>query len=288
MPAPTSRSALPQSRPSTLKWMLPSRLCTLGDMLRRLPYLLVVPLVSLGCEEETKTAPSPATSAAPAPAVTEAPLPKVEKKPARKLKTKDDCGKTLSFDDEKVEAALRLKLQKPDGDISATDLGRLTSLNLSQSETHQLDPCIFPHTKNLKELFLGPGDVEDLSLLADLKKLETLRASINKVSDLKPLAELTKLDRLDLGRTQVRDVSPLANLTNLTELALDDTPVSDVTALAKLEKLERLSLQRTRVKDVSPLKGLKNLKFLYIQDSAVQDTSALAPLRANGLKIFEI
>ncbi|MEZ4221223.1 MAG: leucine-rich repeat domain-containing protein [Polyangiaceae bacterium] len=251
--------------------------------------LVLLALGALACDDEKQPAPTKpsatATAVAAAPFASAAP---VAKKPARKLKTKGDCGAKLSFDDAQVEAAVRLKLQKPQGEISYAELGKLTSLNLSQTETHQLDPCIFPHTKNLKELFLGPGDVSDLSMLADLTKLETLRASINKVEDLKPLAKLTKLDRLDLGRTQVRDVAPLAGLTQLTELALDDTPVSDVSPLGKLENLERLSLQRTRVKDVSALKGLKKLKFLYIQDTPVEDTSALAPLRANGLKIVEI
>ncbi|HRI10029.1 MAG TPA: MFS transporter, partial [Nannocystaceae bacterium] len=92
---------------------------------------------------------------------------------------------------------------------------------------------------------LGPSELDDLSPIAHLTRLETLRASINHVSDLKPLEKLVLLDRLDLGRTYVRDIKPLENLVNLTELELDDTQVSDISPLSKAKKLERLSIRRT-------------------------------------------
>jgi internalin A len=265
----------------------------MSTALKSVSFLALAAVTLVGCDDPApqKAAPSAtvtvaavATSAAPV--VSAAPA-----KPKKKRKTAADCGDgpVVKFDDEKTEAAVRLKLQKPKGDVTRRELAKLTSLNLSQVETDQVDPCIVPYAKNLKELFLGPGGIDDLSPIAELTKLETLRASISKVSDIKPLEKLEKLDRLDLGRTQVRDLTPLAGLVNLTELALDDTPVTDLGPLAKLEKLERLSLQRTRVRDLSPLKGLTNLKFLYVQDSpAADNTAVLAPLRKNGLKIFEL
>lgn len=261
-------------------------------MKRAIATLAVLALIS-GCDDPPaqKAAPSATATAA---AVTPSAAPVASAAPPKqkkKKKTAADCGDgpVVKFDDEQLEAAVRLKLQKPEGDVTRAELGKLTSLNLSQVESDQIDPCVVPYAKNLKELFLGPGGIDDLSPIAELTKLETLRASISKVSDLKPLENLVKLDRLDLGRTQVRDLKPLENLVNLTELALDDTPVSDISPLSKMTKLERLSLQRTRVSDLSPLKDMKNLKFLYVQDSPASDhTAVLAPLRKNGLKIFEI
>jgi internalin A len=189
--------------------------------------------------------------------------------------------------DEKLEAAVRFKLQKPEGDIKVSELSKLRSLNLSQGKTDALDHCLFPHLGNLRELFLGPGKVRDLSLLEGLPKLESLRASLNQVEDIGPLAKLTKMDRLDLGHTKVKDLKPLAEMTSLTELQLDDTPVEDLTPLSGLTKLERLSIQRTRVKDLSPLAKLENLKFLYIAGAPVDNPFQLAPLQRNGLKVID-
>jgi internalin A len=215
-----------------------------------------------------------------------APVPTEEKKPKKKL---EDCpdGNELQIDDEDLEKAIRFKLQKDEGKLVKNDLKRLTSLNLAQSKVHELDICLFPHMTSLKELFLGPGNLDDLSPIENLTKLESLRASLNKVSDIKPLAKMTHMDRLDLGQTQVKDLSPLAAMTRLTELSLDGTPVEELSPLSEMKDLERLSIKHTKVKDVTPIKDLDKLKFIYVTDTpADNDPMSFAPLRANGTKVM--
>ena len=189
--------------------------------------------------------------------------------------------------DAALEAQVRLKTAKPTGDVSVADLGKVKSLNLSQTKVNELDPCIFPHFTNLKELFLGAGKLDDLSPIAGLKNIESLRASLNRVVDLSPLAKLMKMDRLDLGHTMATDLTPLGNLVAMTELELDDSPVVDLKPLANCTKLERLSIQRTNVKDLSPLKPLTSLKFLYTSGAPIDDASVLSPLTSRGLKIVD-
>lgn len=250
-------------------------------------------LSALAACDEKKTEPaSPAPASAtlaqklpsgPASGTGSAEAPRPE--PAKKART---CasGPNADFGDKNLETEVRRKLERPDGNVTIADLAKVRTLNLSNGKTNELDPCIFPHFTALKDLFLGPGDLVDLSPLAGLKNLESLRASINHVSDLKPLQNATKLDRLDLGRTSVKDLTPLGNLANLTELQLDDTPIVDIQPLSSLTKLEKLSLKNTMVKDVSPLKDMKKLKFLYLGGSAAaDDTSVLGPLTAKGLKV---
>ncbi len=248
-------------------------------------------LLTTGCEEKPAPAaagPEKTAAAAPPPApAPPAPTPSVAAAPKPK-KQLADCpkGPEVTFDDKELEGEVRRKLPKPEGVITNADLGSLRSLNLSRLKLPELDVCLFSQLKGLKELFLGPGDYDDLGPIAAAKQLESLRASISQVKDLKPLEKLTRLDRLDLGRTQVSDLAPLAALTKLTELQLDDTQVEDVTPLARLTLLETLSLKRTKVKDVAALKGLKKLKILYTAGSGLDaDPMSVAPLRANGTKI---
>jgi internalin A len=251
-------------------------------------------VAALGCEEKpapSSAAPSVDSPAPPAPppaptTTATAEAAPVAAKPKRKL---EDCpkGPNFEFADKDLEAEVRRKLPKPEGPITLAELRRLRSLNLSQVKLADLDVCFFSQLKGVKELFLGPGDYDDLSPIAGSTQIESLRASINQVKDISPLETLTKMDRLDLGRTQVSDIKPIAAMTKLTELQLDDTPVEDVSPLAKLTELETLSLKKTRVKDVTALKGLKKLKFLYINGSALdEDPMAVAPVRANGTKII--
>ncbi|HTA91835.1 MAG TPA: leucine-rich repeat domain-containing protein [Polyangiaceae bacterium] len=231
---------------------------------------------------------SAASVASATPASTPAPAPAPA--PPKVTKKLEDCpkGPNVEFDQKEIEAEIRKKLQKPDGPITSADLKKVRSLNLSNVKMAGVDVCLFSQLTGLKDLFLGPGDFDDLSPIANAKDLESLAASRNQVHDLTPLAKLSKLDRLDLGRTQVADLKPIAGLTSLTELALDDCPVEDVSPLANMTKLEKLSIQRTKVKDASPLKALKKLKFLYVNGTpADEDGMTLAPIRGNGTKVFD-
>ncbi len=203
-----------------------------------------------------------------------------------KEKTPCPTGPELVLKDKDLEAELRLKLAKPNGPLTVSELTNVRSLNLTKKQSlDELDECVVPKLSGLKHLYLGPGKLRDLEPIANLTSLESLRASINEVATLKPLEKLVRLDRVDLGRTHVRDIAPLGHLVNLTELQLDDTQVSDLAPLAKTTKLEKLSLKHTNVTDVSPLKGLTKLRFLYIEGCAVGNLDTLQPLVARGLRI---
>jgi internalin A len=186
-----------------------------------------------------------------------------------------------------LEAEVRLKLSKPKGDVAPHELKMIKSLNLTKygERWSELDPCIFPMFGGLKDLFLPPGDYDDLGPLKGLTTLESLRASDSRVKDLRPIAGLGKLDRLDLSKTAVVDLAPISGLLALTELQLDDTPITDLSPLAPLKKLEKLHIRNTAVKDLAPLRTCQSLKLLELQGTPATDTSPLAPQMAKGLKI---
>lgn len=252
--------------------------------------LLALPLL-FACDEEKKkqeildkTAPQDAGTMA----MVDAALPVPAAPSASVAAAPKICpsGPDLVVDDKDLEAELRKKLAKPKDPLKVSDLANIKSLNLTQKQSlDELDPCVLPKLKNLKDLFLGPGKYRDLTPIANLTSLWSLRASISEVEDLKPLEKLTLMDRLDLGRTHVRDISVLANLVNLTELQLDDTQVADLSPLAKDTKLEKVSIKHTNVTDVSPLKNLTALKFLYVEGCAITNLDSLGALTAKGLKI---
>jgi internalin A len=241
-------------------------------------------------EEKPTVSAAPVASVAPAAAPTPAPVPEAAA-PTKPKKTLAECGKgpNAEFDQPGLEAEIRKKLQKPDGPVSLADLKKVHSVNLSQApRTSQLDVCTFSHLTNLKDLFLGPGDYDDLSIVAGMKDLESLSAAHNSVHDTTPLAKLKKLDRLDLAHSQVADLAVISELSSLTELTLDDTAISDVSPLAKLTKLEKLGIQHTQVKDATALKALKKLKVLYAAGTpADEEGLTLAPIRANGTKVLD-
>ena len=213
--------------------------------------LAVLPLL-VACDENKEkelvakvadSAPPPAASAAPAAPVASA-------APARKT-YKCGSGPDVDFHgNTALEAEVRKKLAKDAGPVMASELKSIKSINLTQATVDDLDPCVFPLFTGMKDLFLGPGELDDLTPLAGLTQLVSLRISINKVSDLKPLTKLTAMDRLDLGRTAVHDITPISNMAALTELQLDDTQVTDLSPLKSCKNLEKVSIRNTPVRDL--------------------------------------
>ena len=80
--------------------------------------------------------------------------------------------------------------------------------------------------------------MSDLTPLAGLSNLWSLRAAKNKVKDLVPLAKLTRLSDIDLKDNQVEDLGPLGNLKDLNILILAGNHVSDLSPLLKSAKAD--------------------------------------------------
>src|SRR5690606_37854057 len=126
----------------------------------------------VGCDEPAKEAPSKAaaevTATAP-PAVTTAAAVKEEPKeenPAESIECAD--GPNADFHDSVLEQEVRRKLEKEEGDIPVKLRAQVKSVNLKRdpkATTDYLDPCIFPHLTNVKDLFLARGKLRDISLL---------------------------------------------------------------------------------------------------------------------------
>ena len=150
-----------------------------------------------------------------------------------KKRSASDCKPnpaTIDFGgDAALEAEVRKKLGKDAGAITPADLALIKSINLSTAKVHQIDPCVFPLLTSLKDLFLGPGEYDDLIPIQKLATLESLRLSYSHVKDLHAIEGLKRMDRLDISHTLVGDdeLKSVGSLTNVTELMLDeDSPIA--------------------------------------------------------------
>jgi internalin A len=257
-------------------------------MMRTVASAVLVLLALAACDDPKKTAPAApsASTAAPVAAPVSSASATAAETPKKKEPVKCEASPaTVTFTMPGLEAEIRKKLAKPDGPITPAEIAKVKSVNLAGVPTSELDPCVFPMLKGVKDLFLGKGELTDLSPVASLTQLATFFATGNEVSDTSPLAKMTKMDRLDLSKTKIKDISVVASMPELTELSLDDTEVTDLTPVAKCTKLEKLSANHTKIKDVHALVGLKKLRNLWMEGAPVEDTKALAPLVSNGLKV---
>lgn len=258
-----------------------------------LAAVLLLACTTLACDEhkyDAVLAEAAASAPTAMPIPTTAPSAAASAAPAFTKRLASDCkpGKVDFGGDAALEAEVRRKLGKDGGTLTPSDLAQIKSINLSQAKVHQIDPCIFPMFTSLKDLFLGPGEYDDLTPLQKLTTIESLRLSMSHVKDLHAIEGLKRMDRLDLSHTLIGDddLKAVGSLTNVTELMLDEDNISDLTPVANLKKLERLSIKKTLVKTLAPLAGIKTLKFVYVADSTVSDISAVQPQIANGMKLI--
>ena len=159
----------------------------------------------------------------------------------------------------------------------ATNLKRL---ELHNSPIDDLTPLA--NLKKLREITIWDSKLDDLTPLAGLIQLEFLAIqnfrARNQISDLTPLSGLIQLEYLYTSDNEISDLTPLTGLTNLVDLGLSHNQISDITPLAGLTQLIHLAISANQISDITPLTGLTNLQFLELQLNPVVDITPLARL----------
>ena len=159
----------------------------------------------------------------------------------------------------------------------ATNLERL---ELHNSPIDDLTPLA--NLKKLREITFWDSKLDDLTPLAGLIQLEflsiqNLRAP-NQISDLTPIAGLIQLDYLGIWDNEISDLTPLTGLTQLSYLSIGDNQISDITPLAGLTQLIHLAIGNNQISDITPLTQLTKLQTLGLLNNQVVDITPLARL----------
>jgi hypothetical protein len=179
----------------------------------------------------------------------------------------------VTFLDPGLEAAIRDSIGKPDGDIYASDLVGLISLDASVRNINDLTGL--EYCTNLTDLYLQFNEITDISILQNLTGLQLLHLYTNHISDISPLQNLTNLRNLDVYQNLISDISYLQNLTGLTSLALSSNQITDINVLQYLTNLEILLISDNRITDISCLQNLTKLQMLDLDFNQINDISAL-------------
>ncbi|GEM_PF-5168453 len=191
----------------------------------------------------------------------------------------------VNFPDPALQAAIRKAINKPTGDIYASELLVLTQLDASRKWVENL--AGLEYCTNLTSLMLweescshcAPGDLADLTPLSGLKQLTKLNLMSNHISDVTPLAGLTNLTELELSHNWIgNNLTPLAGLTSLQTLGLGANGITDPTPLASLNNLTELNLNDNRISDLAPLAVLTNLQSLGVEGNYISNLTPLSGL----------
>ena len=110
----------------------------------------------------------------------------------------------------------------------------------------------------------GSKELTSLAPLAGLKKLEALGLDVG-VADLSPLAGLTGIKTLKIADKSATDIAPLAKLVNVLKLDLNLENVADFSPLAGMTKLETINVQgKSMGPDLKWMSGMTHLRRVSV------------------------
>ncbi len=192
--------------------------------------------------------------------------------------------------DENLEAAIRSLLDKQTGEILASELLTIDSLDAAQNQISDISGL--EHCLNMRYLRLHTNQISDLSPLTGLTKIDRLALYTNQITDINPLAGMTSLELLYLGWNQIEDITILENMPFLRSLALDGNEISDLSALADLNHIDNLVLSYNNIENISPLvnnSGLGEGDELWLEFNPLSEqalTEQIPVLTARGVTVI--
>lgn len=191
----------------------------------------------------------------------------------------------VRFADPVLEAKVREQLGRPDGELTTEDVKNVENLNFGNEEGSTDRITSLDGLEAFESLFslsAYNNDIEDVSPLSGLKRLQYLDLGGNRISDLSPLKDLN-LVGVGLWGNQITDLRPLQEMTGMENLSLDGNHITDLTPLFRMSRLTQLTLGDNEISDISPLANLKNLQYLNLGANQISD---LRPLK--GLNLTEL
>jgi Leucine-rich repeat (LRR) protein len=123
----------------------------------------------------------------------------------------------------------------------------------------------------------GASHIDDIGVLASLKKLRIIRLDNLRARSLEPLRGLAALEGVYLYSAAVSDLAPLVGK-NLRSLHISRSDVRNLAALAQIPGLVHLGMRGVDAEDISVLRSLTLLDDLDIADNRIKDLAPLSSL----------
>lgn len=155
----------------------------------------------------------------------------------------------------------------------------ITNLDVSNHVIANLDGL--QTLTNLTSLDIGGISTSGVitTPLANLTKMETLKANNDGITSLANIETLTQLHTLEVAHNSISDLSGIGSLTSLESLNASSNSVFNLTGIGSLAAaLHSLDISHNTVADLSPLSAISGLTALNAEHNAIEDVSPLKNL----------
>ncbi len=132
---------------------------------------------------------------------------------------------------------------------------------------------------NIKYLFLRGGGVANLNDISGLTNLVDFEYLQSNLEDISILVNMEKLERVWIKETKIKNISALSSLPNLKELHVSDNPtLTTLGAQFTAPKLTNLNVSNCGLTSLNELSGLPELTSLLAGDNYISDVSFIPTL----------
>lgn len=164
------------------------------------------------------------------------------------------------------------------------NLKKLKELNLGWNEIKNLE--VLAELTQLRKLYIYGNKFEDIQVLSKLTELRELYLDSNpQIQDLSPLGSLKKLQILDLSSCKLQTLSLSEDLESLQELNVSDNHLEQLT-LPNLPYLQKLDVYNNRLKDISFLSRIRALDELHLLINPIENIDFIKKIY--GLSRFDV
>lgn len=127
---------------------------------------------------------------------------------------------------------------------------------------------------------------EYIDRVEEIQKDELHISGVSNIMDIEGLSSLTFLNKLELPNSRIKEIVGLHRLANLKELNLSNNQISTISGLGTLGNLEILNLSNNLISKVEGLQNLRSLQELYLENNKISEVECFAI--SKGLKVLSL
>ena len=252
-------------------------------------------LVATGCGNNN---PPPAVEP---PVVAEPQAPDIAEPEASDI-TEPEGEAAIQWREPALEALVREKLEKPEGDIFPSDLDNIQRIELfgathiffNAERTYSMPIMNASQYSDDKGIDIyyhdrdSTGKLTNKALSPDLLKtdgsyeIDGQKYTRGSISSLADFANFRNLEYLIVHKNNLQDLAGLSSLEKLVWLHIQDCAVQNIEGLAGLQHVDYLNLAVNQITDISPLGNLSQLQHLILSYNQINSLDGIATLTDLG------
>lgn len=130
--------------------------------------------------------------------------------------------------------------------------------------------------ESILSLYIFETPVTSVKGISLLKNLSDIRISSGYIDDINELTTLENLVTIDIANCYIKDIPDLSGCSELTSLYLCGNLIEDISPLSNIPSLRYVSIESNHIRSIEPIKDVEYLELLAIQSNCILDYDTIS------------